>query len=115
MQLLQIDLSERLAEINRIGNDLAETTDSPASKGRIRQLDKSYSEYIDFEIKALGKVKDTMQRMQDDLIRIQSREGELTSYYIHQIRNTFSDTVVDMKNHLNQLEERGRRLTVDNI
>lgn len=115
IELLQIDLAERLSEIERIGSDIADVTNDQSSKGRIKRLDKAYSAYIQNEIKALTSIKRALTLQMDSLTRVQQEEGNPVTFKLRQIRTTMADTVADLKQTLNELEAKGRAMNLETL
>lgn len=115
IELLKIDLSERLGEINRIGNDLSDITNQPAvSSTRLKQLDKTYTAYVESEIKALTNVKRILTHQNESLIRIHEEGNNIVTDTIKKVRGTMATTVFDLKQTLEELEAKGRALSFDN-
>lgn len=115
IQLLQRDLSERMAEMDKIGTEISEAVNSPISKNRIKQLDKAYTSYVEAEITALRKVRDVLDRQLKELMRIKSSPARPHGELILQFRNTFSDTLMGLRTVLKELEARGKSLDVTKL
>lgn len=115
IELLQVDMAERSAEIARVSSEIAEVTNSPSADKPMQRFQKSYTTYASHEIKALQEVKKSMLRQINTLTEIANSEENMVKANMVRIRNSVKTTVDEMKATLHDLEQRGKELKLDSL